>query len=61
MCMRPLRHWMQNPQNTCPSAETNAPSLTWCTSGPVATTCPATSCPNVMGVRIRCAAHSFHW
>ena len=49
MCMRPDRHSRQNPQNKWPSAETNEPGSMWWTSGPVATTVPATSWPNVIG------------
>src|SRR6266508_1245958 len=60
VCIRPRRHCGQNPQNTWPSAETNAPGWMWWTSGPEATTCPATSCPGISGGWIRFSAHAFH-
>jgi hypothetical protein len=60
VCMRPRRHCGQNPQNTWPSGETNAPGLMWCTSGPVATTWPATSWPGITGGCRRFSAQEFH-
>jgi hypothetical protein len=59
MWARPVRHVEQCPQAIWVSAATKAPGWTWCTSGPTAATWPASSCPKVMGVRIRAAAHSF--
>jgi hypothetical protein len=57
----PVRHVAQCPQAMWVSAATNAPGRMWCTSGPTASTVPATSWPKVMGMReIRRSAHSFH-
>src|SRR6266508_2780431 len=57
MWARPVRHIPQCPQNRWVSAATKAPVSSWCTSGPSATTRPATSCPNVIGTfRIRFSA-----
>src|SRR5690554_1684651 len=60
MCWRPLRQFRQCPQAMWPSPVTRSPSLTLCTSEPVAATCPTYSSPIIMGVLMVFCAQSSH-